>query len=210
MPALHSLTSDEELVAQAQTDAQSPAWDVLLTRYRPLLIRLSTRYGWAAHGWTLDDVLQILRIGLWQAVMRYDPSRSLPFAAWLRFIVRRRLADTFKYVLRQKHQSFNQALRLDAPLLPSADSSELLTVYASVPDAHQPDPADILADYETVHDLLAVLTHILSDKEWRILWLVLQRIPYNDIARQLHTNRKSIDNAMQRVRRKCLQLFVNH
>lgn len=201
-----STTSDQDLVAQARTDAQAPAWDTLLSRYQPLLWRLGAHYGWSAHGWSVDDILQILRIGLWQAVMRYDPSRSIPFAAWLRFIVHRRLADTFKHVLRQKHQPLNGALRLDAPCVDAPDSGLPATLYNHFADSRQSDPAEIITYDESVSDLLDDFAQHLSDTEWQVCWLVIQHVPYTHIAQQLHTTPKSIDNTMQRVRRKCRHL----
>ncbi len=188
------LPPDPSLIRDAQENPHALAWDLLYTRYNPLLTTLCRQFTWAFL--PPDEVRQIARIGFWQAIQSYSATRRIPLTPWVRFIVRRRLKDALRQSWRFPTQVLWQALR------PDGEDSE---VFARLIDTRPPLLADPQPDSERAMDFSTVLRTVwaqLTPQERRVLTARLGGASYEHIAYQLGLSRKTVDNALQRVRRK--------
>jgi RNA polymerase sigma-H factor len=201
-----SIDYEQQLIDQAQHDPDSPAWPQLLTRYNALLHALSRHYLWRRQEMDDQDVQQILYIALWQAVMHYDSQKGVPFEAWLRIVVKRQLVTAFRTMMRNGRQFYAQAWHLEDPIRIDHDHQDQ-TWHDIVADPQQLDPSTIIEQTENLEDWFFRLAPYLSDFEWHVLWAYTSGHNYDRIAAQHHTNSKSIDNALQRIRRKCRQFL---
>ncbi|WP_053958302.1 sigma-70 family RNA polymerase sigma factor [Sulfobacillus thermosulfidooxidans] len=183
-------------VMRAQSGDET-AWEQIFDAVKPLLrLLLRTYYG---PSWVQDrdDLWQIARIGVWQAVMQYEPERHVPLEAWLRFVIRRRLDDMVRQAYRQKRSMDGRLLRWDAPDW-TEDRRHPVGFAGNAADL---DPLQVLERHQMRTDLYAAL-HDLTLLEWRVVWDIAAGYSYEDVARRWGRSRKTVDNALQRARRK--------
>lgn len=190
------ILTDEALVSQFQT-GESACFEALFSRYDSWIRRLASRY--FLIGGDRDDLLQIGRIALWQAALRYQESKGLPFRDWTRVIIRRHMTDVIKHSARHSTSVLDHALSLDAPARSHAGPVVSLGETLQDPSSWTLlclDPATPSSE------LLACLAVQLTEFEWLVLTDLLLRRSLEDSARHLHCNAKAIDNARSRIRRK--------
>ncbi len=146
-----------------------------------------------------DDVVQEAMIGLYKAVRDYDPSQDTPFRAFADLCICRQILTAVKGANRAKHGPLNHAVSLDArgrgeqapePLSEALEAS-LLT-----------DPETLVLAAETIEELRTMMLRSLTALESEVLALHMQGRSYEEIAEVLGSPTKSIDNALQRVKRK--------
>ena len=173
------------------------ALNLLLERYRRFA--RSKARGYFIAGGDLDDLEQEGMIGLFKAVRDYRPEREASFRAFAELCITRQLITAIKTAARQKHRPLNQSVSLwgvrivDDPGCCLAD--ELL-------HPQVPDPADELVSSEDLADMQASLARMLSGLEVDVLHLYMEGRSYQEIGEELGRHVKSIDNALQRIKRK--------
>ncbi len=172
--------SDESLAVLAQ-NGDEEALEILLERYKPLARKLAQRY--FIRGGDPDDVIQEAMIGLFKAVQSFDGAGVYPFAALAQKSCERSIIDAVRRADTEKNSFLNDSVPLDeqalADLFPEEEEMEA-----------------------TVEVLLAKWKEHLSEREFRILELRLQGLSYKEIALRLAVSPKSVDNALQRIRKK--------
>jgi RNA polymerase sporulation-specific sigma factor len=180
-------TADEELVRRtcAGDDAAMLA---LLGRYRPLVRARARRY--YVPGGDRSDVLQEGMIGLYRAVTAFDASREVPFSGFANVCVTRQIRSAVDGARRHKHAVLTDALPLPAPGSPGERTD------------HRGDPADAVTGDEAAHDLIRFCEAALSSLELEVLSRFLADQTYEAIATALGCGLRSVDNALQRARRK--------
>ena len=159
-----------------------------LDRYRPLARSLARRF--YIPGADSDDVEQEAMIGAWEALTTWDPTRG-PLVAFVRLVAERRVIEMVKRARARKHL----ALTDRAGPVRNEDGDEILPVDLVV-DVRA-DPAGIAEHRETLAEILDVIAHDLSPLERRVLIGVANGLAYTDLG-----DFKSVDNALQRARRK--------
>ena len=186
--------SDQELISLVRSGAPGVE-EILLSRYQRL-VRACARPLFLAGG-DSEALIQEGMMGLLSAIRQFDASAGVPFKAYAEVCISRRLITAIKSASRLKHQPLNNGIPLDDLL-----SKESKPLTAGFPESGQRTTEEQILDKERVQELLTVLSRQLSDFEQRVLELYLCGYSYKEIAAKLHTTVKSVDYAVQRIRRK--------
>jgi RNA polymerase sporulation-specific sigma factor len=188
--------SDDRLV-ELFRGGEVEALNLLLERYR-YFARAKAR-GYFLVGADFDDIVQEGMIGLFKAVRDFRPDRQASFRAFAELCITRQILTAIKTATRQKHRPLNQYVSLSG--LRVVEDSERL-VEELLDDHHVPDPADEIVSWEQLADMQASMAEMLSTLEVEVLRLYLEGRSYQEISEQLGRHTKSIDNALQRIKRK--------
>ena len=188
--------TDEKLAALAQ-GGDDRAFDYLLDKYRVLVRKKSSSY--YIIGADRDDIIQEGMIGLFKAVRDFDPGREALFKTFADICVSRQMLTAVKNALRQKHAPLNFYVSLNKPIAESDGESELADVFGGNETAN---PEDIVINREKADCLEVKVNEALSRFELRVLSLYLQGNSYLSIGKAIGKDSKSVDNAIQRIRKK--------
>jgi len=190
-------TTDEELVALYHQGEQA-AVDALLHRYRTFT-RLKAR-SYFLVGADKDDIIQEGMIGLYKAIRDYVPDRQASFRAFAELCITRQIITAVKTATRQKHVPLNTYVSLSKPIGGEEDSDwSLQDVLENI---QVPDPADLVISHDELRSMKIAFAEILSDFEAEVLHMYVEGKSYQEIAERLDRHVKSIDNAIQRIKRK--------
>jgi RNA polymerase sporulation-specific sigma factor len=194
--------SDIELVKLAQA-GNSTAMEELLDRYKPLVRARSAEF--FMPGSDREDVIQEGMIGLFKAIRTYKTDSRLPFASFAATCIQSQIIDAVRGAARLKHEPLNQSLSLQALTSQAQTSSQNLI--DTVADTQRFDPEQEMIGKETKADLQGFLTSELSPLELDSVQLFILGKNYQEIAATLGVGVKSVDNALQRARRKFAAKF---
>ena len=191
---LESLT-DEELASLAGMGDLTAA-NSLVTRYHGF-VRMKAR-GYFLVGADLEDLVQEGMIGLFKAIRDFRHDRQSSFRAFAELCVVRQIITAIKTATRQKHQPLNSYVSIhSASDDDSEDGSEDLLGYEELDD-----PARQLLFSEELDGVRETLASLLSALEVEVLDMYLEGRSYQEIADSLGRHTKSVDNALQRIKRK--------
>jgi len=182
--------SDEQLCNSA-AQGSAEAEDVLVARYSRL-VRACARPLFLAGG-DSEDLIQEGMVGLLNAMRSFDPGRGVQFRTYAEVCIRSRLVSAVRAAGRDKHEPLNHYISFETPLFDAVEGS-----FAS----ERNDPESALIDKEARQERLSVLKDNLSGFEAKILTLYLSGLSYQEIAQHVERSAKSVDNAVQRIRRK--------
>ncbi|MGH2750857.1 MAG: RNA polymerase sporulation sigma factor SigH [Actinomycetota bacterium] len=188
---------DADLVAQART-GEERAIEVLLARYRNFARSKARSYFLA--GSEREDVVQEGMIGLFKAVRDFDLSQDTPFRAFAELCISRQILTAIKTANRHKHQPLNSSVSLDAPAYGDDETSSVGDHLMS--PARTSDPAELVISAEEIEALRTSMSRNLTELEGDVLTLYMEGKSYEEIAGVLGNHAKSIDNALQRIKRK--------
>jgi RNA polymerase sporulation-specific sigma factor len=146
-----------------------------------------------------EDIIQEGMIGFFKAVRDYRKDKSTSFHVFAELCITRQIITAIKTATRQKHIPLNSYVSLNKPVY-DEDSERTLMDVVSVECASSPE--DLLVDREKRDYLEQKMNETLSDLEWDVLTSYLQDRSYQEIASDLRRHVKSVDNALQRVKRK--------
>ena len=195
--ALAELT-DDDLVTRFQ-DGDTEALEVLLQRYRRFA-RAKAR-GYFLIGADSDDIEQEGMIGLFKAVRDFRSDRQASFRAFAELCITRQIITAIKTATRQKHQPLNSYVSLSGTPSTNDESSER-TVEDVLEARGLTDPADVVVSMENLSSMRRSMAEMLSGLEVEVLRLYVEGKSYQEIAVSLGRHVKSIDNALQRIKRK--------
>ena len=191
--------SDTDLVALFQAGDTS-ALDTLINRYRRFA-RAKGR-GYFLVGGDHDDVEQEALIGLYKAARDFRPEHQASFRSFAELCITRQIITAIKTATRQKHQPLNQYVSISATRGGNEQDSERAVEDLLTDPAADADPADrILAD-ERMSRMRSSMAEMLSGLEVEVLRLYVEGKSYQEIGEHLGRHTKSIDNALQRIKRK--------
>ncbi|MEW6152571.1 MAG: RNA polymerase sporulation sigma factor SigH [Actinomycetota bacterium] len=189
--------SDDELV-ELFHQGEVQALNQLLERYRRFA-RAKARCYFLV-GADFDDIEQEGMIGLFKAVRDFRPDRQASFRAFAELCITRQIITAIKTATRQKHQPLNRYVSLSG--LRVIDDPAEWWVEELLDDHHVPDPADEVVSGEGMAAMEAMMAAMLSNLEVDVLRLYLEGRSYQEIGVLLGRHVKSIDNALQRIKRK--------
>lgn len=189
------MTSDEELARRAREGDELAMRD-LVQRLRPML-RERCRHHFLV-GADPEDLVQEAAIGLYLAVRAFDPGAGAGFRTFAEVCVSRQLVSAVRAATRLKHGPLNDYVSLHAPVGDRGDR----TLGDLLPGPALTDPAEQLVARERVAGLRAQVGRTLSELEVEVLRMHVDGIGYREIAVRLQRQAKSVDNALQRIRRK--------
>lgn len=185
--------SDEDLCALAASGNRE-AEEVLVARYHRV-VRTCARPFFLIGG-DSEDLTQEGMVGLIKAVREYDAAKEASFRTFAEICIRSRLYSVLRAAARDKHSPLNQSVPLDTPFLDSNSYTSGTSHLA------QRNPEEFLIDREHTAALLAGVRKQLSEFEAKILGYYLDGLSCREIAETVGKPPKSVDNAVQRIRRK--------
>lgn len=192
---------DELLVRQAQS-GDNEAEARLLDKYKPLVKAKSRAY--FLIGADTEDIIQEGMIGLYKAIRDYDKEKNASFRSFAELCINRQMITAIKAATRQKHQPLNSYISLNKPVFEENSEETYLDL---LQEGELLNPEALLIGQENKNFLENQMEKNLSSFESRVLTLYLQGRSYFEIANMLDKPEKSIDNALQRVKKK-LEKFV--
>lgn len=184
--------TDEDLVARFHKGDKSTL-DILLTRYKNLVKAKAKSY--YVVGGDPDDLIQEGMIGLYKAVLNFDLTKNDNFASFATLCIVRQLQTAIKTAGRQKHMLLNESLSLD-----NTDQGD--SYMENLPDIRENNPEALFLGRESLRDTKAFIKQNLSELEHNVLSLHMEGKTHAEIANSLNKNLKSIDNTLQRIRKK--------
>jgi RNA polymerase sporulation-specific sigma factor len=144
-------------------------------------------------------------IGLFKAIRDFKADKISSFRAFAELCVTRQIITAVKTATRLKHVPLNSYISLNHPLYDEESDRTLIDV---ITEARVDSPEDMLITQEELMSIESRIGEILSSFEWAVLTLYLQGKSYQEIAQELKRQVKSVDNALQRVKRKLEQSMV--
>src|SRR5436305_1068906 len=207
MPAAASLRSagsrpqvevdDQYLVALAK-QGKRDAYDQIVRRYHGFVRLKASSY--FLIGGDADDLIQEGLVGLYKAVRDYRTDRESSFRNFAELCITRQIITAVKTSTRNKHTPLNQYVSFSQTPAAGSDSEPTLDEVLPGPSTH--DPVNQVISTEELHSLVACLSSVLSELESSVLSLYLDGHSYEAVAEQLDCDTKTVDNALQRVKRK--------
>jgi len=189
--------ADEELVARAKAgDEESTR--ALLTRYH-YFVRMKANSYFLAGG-DGDDLIQEGYIGLFKAIRDFEHDRSTSFRSFAELCVTRQIITAIKTASRQKHAPLNTYVSFSHS--PSSADFDTRTLADVIPSGRTSDPVQQVISSEEVVSLTGCLVRMLSPLESQVLKYYLEGNSYEDIAAAIGHDTKTVDNALQRIKRK--------
>jgi RNA polymerase sporulation-specific sigma factor len=188
---------DHYLVAQAK-QGRTDAYDAIIRRYRGFVRLKASSY--FLLGGESDDLIQEGLLGLYKAVRDYRTDRESSFRNFAELCITRQIITAVKTATRNKHTPLNQYVSFSQSPAAAGDSDSTLDEVLPGPTAS--DPVNQVIATEELASLVTCLSGVLSELESRVLSLYLDGYSYEVIAERLDCDTKTVDNALQRVKRK--------
>lgn len=188
--------TEEEIVVEAK-NGNSRAQEYVISKYESFVKVKSKSY--FLIGADKEDIYQEGMIGLYKAIRDFNYEKSTTFRGFAELCITRQIITAIKTATRQKHIPLNTYVSLNKPV--SEDDSErtLLDILSSMKIS---DPEALIIGKEEKAQIEDAITRVLSDLEMEVLQSYLDGKSYQEIACDLDRHAKSIDNALQRVKRK--------
>ncbi|MGN8647851.1 RNA polymerase sporulation sigma factor SigH [Gracilibacillus sp. HCP3S3_G5_1] len=187
---------DNELVLLVQS-GDTQALEFLIHRYKSFVRAKAKTYFLV--GADHEDIAQEGMIGLYKAIRDFQEDKLSSFKAFAELCITRQIITAIKTATRQKHMPLNSYVSLDKPIYSDDSERTLLDVLEATIAM---DPQELLVNRERYGDMENKLAELLSKLEREVLLLYLEGKSYQEISSELNRHAKSIDNALQRVKRK--------
>lgn len=188
--------TDEDIVDLAQQGDQF-AVEFLVDKYKNF-VRAKAR-SYFLIGADKEDIIQEGMIGLFKAIRDYKLDKLTSFRAFAELCITRQIITAIKTATRQKHIPLNSYVSLNKPIYDEESDRTLIDILST---ARITNPEDIIISREEFVFIEKKMGEILSSLEWKVLMAYLEGKSYQEIAVDLKRHVKSIDNALQRVKRK--------
>ncbi|CEH28394.1 MULTISPECIES: RNA polymerase sporulation sigma factor SigH [Aneurinibacillus] len=187
---------DEDIVDLVRL-GDGDALEYLINKYRNF-VRAKAR-SYFLIGADREDIVQEGMIGLYKSIRDFKGDKLASFKAFAELCITRQIITAIKTATRQKHIPLNSYVSLDKPIYDEDSDRTLLDIICGT---RVTDPEELIINQEEYDDIEDKISEILSDLEQQVLLLYLDGRSYQEIAVDLSRHVKSIDNALQRVKRK--------
>ena len=195
--------SDEQLISLVKADDKY-ALDFIIEKYKDLVNMKVSKY--FIIGAEKEDIVQEGMIGLFKAIQGFDNTKQNSFKTFANMCIERQLITAIKTSNRQKHMPLNGYLSLNTAAYEEDEDTTVLEVF----DSHQTeDPLDTITKKEYYKRVEDAIDKNLSDFEKQVLARFIKGESYVTIAEKLETPVKSIDNAIQRIRKKAIRNIID-
>jgi RNA polymerase sporulation-specific sigma factor len=188
---------DRYLIALAK-QGDPTAYDRIVRRYYGFVRLKASSY--FLTGGDSDDLIQEGLVGLYKAVRDYRTDRESSFRNFAELCITRQIITAVKTATRNKHMPLNQYVSFSSTPASTVDGEPTLDEVIPGPTVH--DPVNQVISSEEIQSLVACLSTALSELESRVLSLYLDGNSYEEIGERLGCDTKTVDNALQRVKRK--------
>lgn len=187
---------DEELVLSAR-EGNTAVLEYVINKYKNF-VRAKAR-SYFLIGADREDIVQEGMIGLYKAIRDFRNDKLSSFRAFAELCITRQIITAIKTATRQKHIPLNSYVSLNKPIYDEESDRTLLDILTA---SKITDPEELIISREELVSIESKIGEILSDLELEVLMSYLQGKSYQEIAVDLDRHVKSIDNALQRVKRK--------
>ena len=195
--------SDEELI-EVINQGNQDAIEILLKRYKELVTMKVSRY--FIVGAEKEDIFQEGMIGLYKAIKCFNETKQKSFKSFANLCIERQLITAIKTSNRQKHQPLNSYVSLNTAAYDEDEDTSMIDVFDS---NLVEDPLDTITKREYYHLVETKMNTALSDFEKQVLHRYARGESYVTIAEKLDAPVKSVDNAIQRIRKKAAKSIMN-
>ena len=183
--------SDEALLSRV-TEGDVDAEEMLVRKYS-YLVRICSRPYFLVGG-DNEDLTQEGMMGLLSAVRRYDPEKDAKFETYAELCIKNRLYTAIKSATRIKHSPLNDSMSIESPQFDESRTTGI--------PCHLRDPEELVITRELTDEISFNLRTSLSKFENDVLGFYLEGLSYSDISKEVNKPIKSVDNAVQRIRKK--------
>lgn len=191
----HEIT-DEEVVACAKSGDEL-AIEYLINKYKNF-VRVKAK-SYFLVGADREDIIQEGMIGLYKAIRDFRADKLSSFRAFAELCITRQIITAIKTATRQKHIPLNSYISLNKPIYDDDSDRTMLDILSG---AKITDPEEVFISHELSDDIREKIQENLSELESMVLMSYLEGKSYQEMAKELCRHVKSIDNALQRVKRK--------
>jgi RNA polymerase sporulation-specific sigma factor len=188
--------ADEELILIVR-EGDSLALDYMINKYTGFVKSKAKTYFLV--GADKEDIVQEGMIGLYKAIRDFKPDKLSIFKAFAELCITRQIITAIKTATRQKHIPLNSYVSLNKPIFEEESDRTLIDV---IVEDKVSDPEQIMIDREEYKVMESKMSEVLSDLEWEVLKKYIDGKSYQEISVDLNRQVKSIDNALQRVKKK--------
>lgn len=188
---------DDEYLVSLAKEGRQDAYDKLVRRYRRFIRVKASSY--FLLGGDTDDLMQEGQMGLFKAIRDYKTEREASFRGFAELCITRQIITAIKTATRNKHTPLNQYVSFSQT---AASTESETTLEEVLPGPEARDPVAQVISSEEIKSLVGCLTSELSDLESQVLALYLDGRPYEEIGERCECDAKTVDNALQRVKRK--------
>jgi len=193
---------EDETIVELVHQGDSEALDYLIHKYKNF-VRAKAR-SYFLVGADREDIVQEGMIGLYKAIRDFKEDKQSSFKAFAELCITRQMITAIKMATRQKHIPLNCYVSLDKPIYEDDSARTLMDVLSGTKITN---PEELIINREEFDHIEEKMTELLSDLERKVLLLYLEGRSYQEISEELNRHVKSIDNALQRVKRK-LEKYV--
>ena len=197
-----SMSDDDVVVLAQQGDGE--ALEYLLDKYKNFVRGRARSYFLV--GADHEDIVQEGMIGLYKSIRDFRPDKQSSFRAFAELCVKRQIITAIKTATRQKHFPLNSYVSLNKPLYDEESDRTLLDVI----EGRVTNPEDLFISQEELEHIQNEINTTLSPLEQQVLAAFLNGKSYQEIAEMLDRHVKSIDNALQRVKRKLTRMLEDN
>ena len=203
-----SRQTDEELIQltrRSDAEQRKTAMEALLSRYKEF-VKLRT-HSYFMIGADRDDLIQEGMIGLYKAILSFDPSKESSFRSFADICVRRQILTAVKNASRLKHYPLNSSVSLNSTVKVEEGDDQEISLMDMMASSRIVNPEVIYVSREEKRRIEKEIAVSLSPLEREVLDMVMEGLDYQTIARILDRPPKSVDNALQRARNKTLRII---
>lgn len=195
---------DEEIAMMAK-EGNDEALEYLLCKYKNFVKSKAKSY--FLIGADKEDIYQEGMIGLFKAIRDFKGDKLASFKVFAELCITRQIITAVKTATRQKHIPLNTYISLNKPIYDEESDRTLLDILSSIKVS---DPEELIIDREEMKNIENRIEEVLSNLEMEVLNSYLDGKSYQEIASDLDRQAKSIDNALQRVKRKLEKCLEQH
>ena len=197
--SLYQKMQDNEIIDLIQS-GDNNALEFIINKYNDIVNIKASKF--FANGVEREDIVQEGLIGLYKATKSYDTSKQNSFKNFANLCIERQLITSIKSANRQKNIPLNSAFSLNAPAYEEDDSD----IFGKIDDKTAEDPLETITKREYYNLVETKIDESLSDFEKRVLNEYKQGKSYSDIASGLNSKIKSVDTAIQRIKKKASKI----
>ncbi|RBW69974.1 RNA polymerase sporulation sigma factor SigH [Bacillus taeanensis] len=188
---------EDSVLIEMCRNGDGESLDYLLNKYQSLVRGKARSY--FLIGADKEDIIQEGMIGLYKAIRDFREEKVTSFKSFAELCITRQIITAIKTATRQKHVPLNSSISLDKPINNIDSNATLMDL---IPGEKIMNPETLLINQEKAGDMELKIAKLLSDLERGVLALYMDGLSYQEISEELSIPVKSIDNALQRIKRK--------
>ena len=200
----HEEHFEEELIVEQARKGDPKAQELLIKKYKNFVRSKARSY--FLIGADREDIVQEGMIGLFKAMRDYQPDKVTSFKSFAELCIKRQIITAIKTATRQKHIPLNSYVSLNKPVYDDDSDRTLYDVMSS--SSKELNPEHLIIKREELSHIEEKMGEVLSDLEWKVLNAYLEGKSYQEISIEMNKHVKSVDNALQRVKKK-LEKFLS-